>query len=125
MSTPLSVLIGDVDPTATRPLQVELQRRGARVEVVATAGELVRRAGARPPDLLVLDESLTGGGGLDLAGFPDTEIILLHQGGDLTPHGSGMGLLLSAHKPVSTDSILEIVDSAFPGRLGLEGAARG
>lgn len=120
--TPLSILFGDVDLASTRPLRVELRRRGAKVRLVSTAAEVLAAEG---PDLLVLDEELQRGFGSDLiedcrTSFPDAEIILLHSGGDLAPHGPGQGLLFSAHKPVSKETLLEVIHDAFPGRLGNE-----
>ena len=119
---PLSILFADSDLAATRPLRVELRRRGARVELVTTATRAVEEANAHPPDLLVLDESLKKDGDADLLShfsdhLPDTQIILLHSGTDSTPHGSGMGLLFSAHKPVSKATLLDVIADAFPGKL--------
>jgi DNA-binding response OmpR family regulator len=119
---PLSILFGDGDLAATRPLRVELRRRGARVDLAQTAADLVRQATARPPDLLVLDDALKRNGEEDLLSYfdkhhPEADIILLHSGGDPTPHGSGLGLLFSAQKPVAKESLLEVIVSAFPGRL--------
>jgi len=121
-NVPLSVLFGDEDLAATRPLRVELRRRGARVDLAASAPDVVLQAAASPPNLLVLDEALKKNGDDDLLSFfgdryPDTEIILLHSGGDATPHGSGLGLLFSAHKPVAKETLLDVIMSAFPGRL--------
>lgn len=120
---PLVILFGDNDLAATRPLRVELRRRGAVVNLVQTAADAIREATIRPPDLLVLDEGLKQNGDADLLSHfssvhPDMEIILLHSGGDAVPHGSGLGLLFSAHKPVSKETLLEVIASAFPGRLG-------
>jgi DNA-binding response OmpR family regulator len=121
-NTPLEILFADNDLAATRPLRVELRRRGARVHLVDSAAETICQASIQPPDLLVLDEGLKKNGDTDLVSYfrsslPETEIILLHSGGDTTPHGSGLGLLFSAHKPVSKEALLEVIVSAFPGRL--------
>jgi DNA-binding response OmpR family regulator len=119
---PLVILFGDNDLAATRPLRVELRRRGATVNLAQSSAEAVRQAKALPPDLLVLDDALKKNGDVDLlshfaADHPATEIILLHSGGDATPHGSGLGLLFSAQKPVAKESLLEVIVAAFPGRL--------
>jgi DNA-binding response OmpR family regulator len=120
---PLNILFADADLAATRPLRVELRRRGAKVTLVDSAAEVLDRARLALPDLLVLDESLNRGGDVDLLDFfrdnvPGTEIILLHSGGDAAPHRPGQGLLFSAHKPVSRETLLEVIQSEYPGRLG-------
>src|SRR5438046_9239336 len=96
-NSPVSILFGDSDLAATRPRRVDVRRRGAVVNLAQTASELVRQATASPPDLLVLDEALKKDGDPDLLSFfadrhPETEVILLHSGGDATPHGLGLGL---------------------------------
>jgi DNA-binding response OmpR family regulator len=127
--TPLKILFADVDLAATRPLRVELRRRGASVQLVTTASEAIRRARENVPDLLVLDEAVNTGAETDLLSFfgdtlPDTEIILLHSGGDAAPHGPGQGLLFSGHKPVSKETLLEVIMAEFPGRLGSDPVPR-
>jgi len=52
--------------------------------------------------------------------FPETELILLHSGGDPAPHAPGRGVLFSAVKPTSKESLLGVILRAFPGRLGNE-----
>jgi DNA-binding response OmpR family regulator len=118
---PLSALFADSDLAATRPLRVDLRRRGAKVHLVSSADDAMNTASIDAPDLLVLDGGLDRGGEDGLlswfqARFPGTEVILLHSGGDV-PQGPGQGLLLSAHKPVSKETLLEVIVSAFPGRL--------
>lgn len=121
--TPLEILFGDPDLAANRPLRVELRRRGARVTVATTSARLLEEVAAHPPDLLVLDEGVSGKeDGVDVLSHvgehgPDTKIILLHSGLDVPSHGSEMGLLFSAHKPASKSALLEVITSAFPGRL--------
>jgi DNA-binding response OmpR family regulator len=121
--TPLSILFADRDLAATRPLRVELRRRGAGVALVDSAAEAMERTLEAAPELLILDEGLSQDGGVDLVSTfhrrrPKTELILLHSGGDGVPHGAGQGLLFSARKPVSKEILLEVIVSAFPGRLG-------
>src|SRR5436190_3151499 len=128
-AAPLNILLVDADLAATRPLRVELRRRGAKVQLVGSGEEAVQRSRVSTPDLLVLDEGACRDGGTDLLSFfgsnaPDTRIILLHSGDDTAPHGLGKGLLLSAHKPVSKESLLEVIVAAFPGRLGDEPVPR-
>jgi DNA-binding response OmpR family regulator len=122
-STPLVILFADADLAANRPLRVELRRRGAKVTLVNSAADALQQARVSPPDLLVLDDSVNRDGESDLITvfrerLPETEVILLHGGGDAAPHAPGQGLLFSAHKPVSKESLLEVIVSAFPGRLG-------
>jgi DNA-binding response OmpR family regulator len=122
MIMPLSILFADRDLAATRPHRMNLRRHGARVDIVETAADVLRRAAQDPPDLLVLDERLQAGADEDVISVyrkktPETEVILLQDGGDTAPHGMGMGLLFSARKPVSCASLQEIIDDAFPGRL--------
>jgi DNA-binding response OmpR family regulator len=119
---PLSVLFADADLAATRPLRVDLRRRGAKVHLVDSADEAIRHASIDAPELLVLDDDLNRGAECGLlswfrARFPGTEVVLLHSGGDVAPHGPGQGLLFSAHKPVSKETLLDVIVAAFPGRL--------
>lgn len=116
---PLGILFGDTDLAATRPLRVELRRRGARVRLVDSAAEAVQEASLEPPDLVVLDESLRKNGETDLVSFfqsrlPRTQLILLQSDVDAA---SSAGVLHSARKPVSKGALLEVIVSAFPGRL--------
>jgi len=118
----LVILFADHDLASTRPLRVELRRRGARVQFVDSAAEAVRQASMEPPDLVVLDESLKWYGASDLVSFfrsslPATKVILLHSDADAAASESGSGVLFSAHKPVSKTALLDVVVSAFPGRL--------
>jgi DNA-binding response OmpR family regulator len=120
---PLSILFADAELAATRPLRVDLRRRGAKVHLVDSAEEAIRRASLEAPELLVLDDDLNRNGETDLvaffrARFPELEVILLHSGGDVAPQGWGQGLLFCAHKPVSKETLVEVIVSAFPGRLG-------
>jgi len=125
MTDPLSVLFADHDLASTRPLRMELRKRGARVDFADSAEEVVHRASSNPPDLLLLDESLQSQEDQDLvelyhSSAPGTEIILIHDGEGSISHGLGMGLLLTARKPLSRSTLIDVVDSAFPGRLTLE-----
>lgn len=115
---PLVILFAETDLASTRPLRVELRRRGAVVQFVSSGPDALRQAQLEPPDLLVVDD------GVDTAQmqehFPNTKVILLQSGGDGAPNGPGPGLLFSALKPVSKERLLEVIVSAFPGRLGTE-----
>ena len=119
---PLGLLFGDTDLAATRPLRVELRRRGARVRFVDSAAEAVQEASLEPPDLVVLDENLRRNGETDLVSFfqsslPKTQLMLLQSDGDAAFSGPESGVLFSARKPVSKGALLEVIASAFPGRL--------
>jgi DNA-binding response OmpR family regulator len=122
MDTRFNVLFADKGLSATRPLRIALRRRGATVSLAATAAETVQCSKIHPIDLLVLDEGLQREGDPDLISnfslsHPEAEIILLHSETDVIPHGSGLGLLFSARKPISKDTLLDIIAAAFPGRL--------
>jgi DNA-binding response OmpR family regulator len=119
---PLAILFADTDLAATRPLRVELRRRGALVHFVDSSAEAVHQASLEPPDLVVLDGNLRKDGEADLVSFfhsrlPETKIILLHSDVDAPASGPGSGVLFSACKPVSKATLLEVIVSAFPGRL--------
>jgi DNA-binding response OmpR family regulator len=126
MNAPLSILFADRDLAATRPHRMGLRRQGARVEYADAPADVARRAEHDPPDLLVLDETLLQTGAEeDLIGLyqrvsPATEIVLLHDGTASMPHGLGLGLLFSSRKPISAASLREVIEGAFPGRLGPE-----
>ena len=119
---PLSILFADTDLAATRPLRVELRRRGALVHLVDSAAEVVQRASLEPPDLVVLDGNLRKNGEADLvsffhSGLPRTKIILLHSDLDAPASVPDSGVLFSARKPVSKATLLQVIVSAFHGRL--------
>jgi DNA-binding response OmpR family regulator len=126
---PLVILFAETDLASTRPLRVDLRRRGAAVHFVSSGADAVRQAQLEPPDLVVLDDGVDKEDGTGLLAhvqehFPNTQVILLYSGGDGAPHGPGQGLLFSAHKPVSKESLLDVIVSAFPGRLGTEPVPR-
>lgn len=119
---PLEILFGDPDLAGTRPLRVELRRRGARVRLVTGSAEVRGQVLASRPDLLVLDERLVQDGPSNLVShvqesFPDLKLILLRDEAGAVSPGSEAGLLFSAGKPVSRETFLGVIDEAFPGRL--------
>ena len=121
LPTPLVIHFAETDLASTRPLRVELRRRGATVHFFSSGADAIRQAQTEPPDLLLLDEGVDKEGETSLQEhLPNTQIILLHTGGDGAPHGPGQGLLFSAHKPISKESLLKVIVSAFPGRLGTD-----
>jgi len=107
----------------TRMLRTELRRRGARVLMAETAEQAVKQATACPPDLIVLDDDLSRGTPCDLAEYfrsslPDSELILLSTRSDQLTRGLGMGLLFHGLRPVTSRTLLDLIDEALPGRLG-------
>jgi DNA-binding response OmpR family regulator len=129
MNLPLNVLFADKALSATRPLRMALRRRGAAVSLEATAADTVQFLKNHPTDLLVLDEEIQRDSDPDLVSslslsHPETEVILLHSGTDAIPHGSGLGLLFSARKPIAAGTLLDIIAAAFPGRLHEQTALR-
>ncbi len=123
LARPLGILFADADLAATRPLRVELRRRGASVEMATAGQEAIQKAESRPPDLVVIGGSVIRDAGSDLAlvfraSVPRAQFILLRSPGEEAPESPGSGILFSATKPVSKEQLLEVIGSAFPGRLG-------
>jgi len=119
---PLTILFADTDIAACRPLRVDLRRRGARVDLVDSVPEAMVQAENAPPDLVVLDESFRKSGDHDLLSFfrsslPRTRFILLHEDTVDAPQASGPDILHSGRKPVSKETLLDVIADAFPGRL--------
>lgn len=106
----------------TRLLRTELRRRGAIVKMAETLDQAVRHAQQRRPDLIVLDDDLTEDPSFDLAGtfraaLPDAEIILLSSKAEHMTRGVGLGLLFHGLRPVSAETLLDLIAQALPGRL--------
>lgn len=119
---PLEILFGDPDLAATRPLRVELRRRGARVRLVTRASEVHGQILVDRPELLVLDDRLGRDGGEDFLArcresAPELRVILLHQEEEGERPGTGDGILFSGRKPVREDLLLGVIAGAFPGCL--------
>jgi|GEM_PF-1434731 len=114
----------------TRLLRTELRRRGARVLMAETAEQAVKLATLDPPDVVVLDDDLGRESSGDLAehfraALPDAELILLSTRADQLTRGLGMGLLFHGVRPVTSRTLLDLIDEALPGRLGKEPEAAG
>ena len=110
----------------TRLLRTELRRRGARVLMAESTEQALAHSALCPPDVVILDDELKG----DLpeyfrSTFPDAELILLSSRSDRLTLGLGMGLLFHGIRPVTSKTLLEIIDEALPGRLGKEPDASG
>lgn len=124
---PLGLLFGDPDLADTRPLRVELRRRGARIRLVTRATEVHDEILADRPDLVVLDDRVAQEGGEHFLpdcreSAPGLPFIVLSGGGEQgTPPGPEDGVLFSARKPVSRDTLIGVIEEAFPGRLGEPG----
>ncbi len=58
MRDPPVILVGDRDLLGTRPLRLELRRRGAVVYTATSGGALLLAAGRHSPDLVLVDQSL-------------------------------------------------------------------
>jgi len=106
----------------TRALRTELRRRGARVLMAETAEQAFQRAEEARPDVLLLDDDVTQnfqGDFLDAfaAKYPDTETILLSSRSQPLTQAVGRGLLFSGRRPVSTQTLLDLMTDALPGRL--------
>ncbi|MBI5241186.1 MAG: response regulator [Elusimicrobia bacterium] len=60
---PRTILIVDDDPAISGPLQEGLEAAGYEATVAEDGLQAVERAGAAPPDLIILDFHMPGGGG--------------------------------------------------------------
>jgi CheY-like chemotaxis protein len=60
---PRTILIVDDDPGLSAPLKEGLEARGYQVAVAADGLQAIQQAGAAPPDLIILDFHMPGGGG--------------------------------------------------------------
>jgi len=119
---PLVILFADRNPGPGRRLRVELRRRGARVLLASTSDEAIHQAALASPDILVMDDDLKSDGQIELGtfvhdAFPRAGIILLRGSSPPTSSACGLDLLLWGRKPVADETLLEVIDSAFPGRL--------
>lgn len=106
----------------TRPFRTELRRRGARVWMAETRDQALALARTKSPDVIVLDEDLGGDPAMDLvesvrAACPEAELILLSSRADHLNAGIGRGLLYHGLRPVSAETLLDLVETALPGRL--------
>ena len=130
MSTTPVILQADRRLGETRMLRTELRRRGARVRMAETSEQAVKMATLDPPDVIVLDDDLSRDSACDLVEYfrsalPDAEMILLSTRADQLTRGLGMGLLFHGVRPVTSRTLLDLIDEALPGRLGNEPEAAG
>jgi DNA-binding response OmpR family regulator len=119
---PLRVLWVEDDLAGGRHSRMELRRRGARVLFAPSAERAIGLAELFPFDLFVLSGDLGAAAPVDLAAhfrsaFPDGEIILQSSKPQDGLGRAGLGLLYSGTGPLATEMLLDLVHSAFPGRL--------
>jgi DNA-binding response OmpR family regulator len=122
VSPPLVILWVDDDLARGRPSRVELRRLGARVLMARSADRAMELSELFACDLFVLSDQVGAALPGDLAAhfrtaFPSAEIILLSSEPREQPQGVGLGLLYSGARPLSLETLLALVDMAFPGRL--------
>lgn len=119
---PLVVLFADNDLVPGRRLRGELRRRGAQVLLAGSSDEAIHQAALERPDIVVMDDDLKSDGQLDLGkflhdAFPHTGILVLHGYSPPTSDVGGLDLLFWGRKPIGEDTLIEIIESVFPGRL--------
>ena len=61
-----TILLVEDERAITEPLAEALEREGFTASVAGTAAEAMEKAGAQPPDLVLLDIGLPDGSGLDV-----------------------------------------------------------
>jgi len=106
----------------TRELRTELRRRGARVIMAETAEQALEAVRDERPDVILLDDDLCGNAEPDLLDdfkerFPDAEVVLLSSKRESLTRGIGRGLLFQGLRPVCSQTLLDLVSEALPGRL--------
>jgi DNA-binding response OmpR family regulator len=105
----------------SRALRTELRRRGARVLMAETAAQALE-AVKEAPNVILLDDDLCEGDSVDLLDtlverVPDAEIILQSSKRESLSRGIGRGLLYQGLRPVSSETLMDLIDDALPGRL--------
>jgi DNA-binding response OmpR family regulator len=115
--------LAEADLAANRALRIALRRRGARIRLGRSIPEALRIADEQAPDLVLVDCALGDMPPEALAERfrsvrPGVELIFLDSRPSYTPQGIGLGLLYSGMMPVAPETLLDIIDQAFPGRLG-------
>jgi DNA-binding response OmpR family regulator len=119
---PLRILWVEDDLAGGRHARVELRRRGARVLHAASSERAIELAELFSFDLFVLSGDLGAAEPVDLAAhfrsvFPDSEIILQSSKPQDALGRAGLGLLYSGTGPLAPEMLLDLIHSAFPGRL--------
>lgn len=117
-----TVLFADRDLSWSRSVRTELRRRGAEVSMAASVDEALHQAATAPPDLVILDDDLTGRDGRDLAelfqsALPDAHLILLESRPPGAPKRAGGPLFCSGPRPLSPETLLSLALGAIGHRL--------
>lgn len=120
--TPPTLLFAGARLSGTRPARIRLRRQGARVLLAGGPEEGLRRALEDAPDLVVFEEDDDGRWPPDWlerlrALRPDVDLVVLESRGSAGARGLGLGVLYSGPQPISTGTLVGIVDARFPGRL--------
>lgn len=119
---PLRILWVDDDLSVSRSARVELRRRGANILMASSAERGTELAELFPVDLFVVRDELGTVERGDLAsqfrsGFPEAEIIVLSSNPRKEPPGVGLGLLFCGTQPLAPELLIDVIETAFPGRL--------
>ena len=122
MLPPPIILFADRDLSWSRSVRTELRRRGARVAMATTVDEALHQAATVPPDLVILDDDLTGRGDRDLAdvfqsALPDASLVLLESRESAAGKRDGGPLFCSGPRPISPDTLLSLALGAIGHRL--------
>src|SRR5262245_21217891 len=118
----LCILIADGELSETRPLRMDLRRRGARVLMADTREQALRLAGTFRPDLLIIGDRLEGNASRDIvdqlqARHPEAKMIVLAPDSAGNADAIGPGILFMGIKTYSNRAILDLIGSAFPDGL--------
>jgi len=117
------ILFVDSELASTRGLRMELKRRGARVRVAAAVDDAKHLVEREPPDLVILDRAMSDGEHHeDLAVLfsswcPQAAMVLLDSKPSPVPPELDLRLLFYGVKPVSPETLLDIIITAFPRHL--------
>jgi DNA-binding response OmpR family regulator len=113
------ILIADDDAAVADAWRSALEQDGHHVVVQTTGIDALRSARREPPDLLIAELLMPGGGGLallgrlKLGGFDLKVIVTTGHPGALAPNVDGLGLArrfgadLTLEKPVETSALRE------------------
>ena len=114
-----TILVVEDEPAIARLIRDYLEQAGFAVVVTGDGNEALRRAGAAPPDLVVLDLGLPGRDGLDvtreLRRASDVPIIVVTARGDETDRIVGLELGADDYvtKPFSPKELVARVRAVF------------
>jgi DNA-binding NtrC family response regulator len=131
MST--SILIVEDDDSLNEMLRLHFEDQGFEVEGVSSYSEALQRLSARDFGLVLLDQQLPDGVGLDLLTSvhelkPGQAVIMMtgHHDLELAIDAIKTGASEFVHKPIQTDSLQQVVDKVLAARrTAEEGEAAG